>query len=65
MAKSITAVECQIAALLKAYEEETGEVVKAISLRTIDMTDIDCSSRKFLQKVDIETERLPGNSWVF
>lgn len=62
----LTAIESarvEIAKILKAYEQVSGNCVKAISLREIETTGLDDTARKHQMMVDIETYRLPGHAW--
>lgn len=53
-----------IAQLLRDYELQTNEVVREISLHTIDATTYESENTELLQAVVVTTERMPGNSWL-
>jgi len=57
-------LEKMIAQLLRDYELQTNEVVREISLHTIDATTYESENTELLQAVVVTTERMPGNSWL-
>ncbi|TNE75545.1 MAG: hypothetical protein EP334_10025 [Gammaproteobacteria bacterium] len=56
-------VEKEIARILQTYEVATGNVVKAISLESVEITSLQSDKRELHQRVLVDAERLPGNSW--
>lgn len=57
-----TTAEFRIAEILEALEEKTGQIVRGIDLKYIDIsTNVDPNQN--LIRVDISLERQPGNLW--
>lgn len=53
----------RIAAILKAYEESSGEVVRGIELHAIEVRGLADPGPMVRMTVHIETERMPGRGW--
>lgn len=55
--------EAAIAEALKAFELDTGAVVRAVQIRDIDITRMEEKTKRVVRDVFIEAEHLPGTSW--
>lgn len=55
--------EGAIAAALKAFEIDTGTVVRGVHIRDIDVTMMEDTTKRVVRDVFIEAEYLPGTSW--
>ncbi len=54
----------KIARILSELEVLTGNIVKSIELRGIEVTQMESKGREMQMHVQIELERSPGHHWA-
>lgn len=59
----IEEAERQIGAILAELETSSGSVVRDIRIHNINITKFEDTRPRFISKVCIELERLPGRDW--
>ena len=60
---AIADAESKIGAILRDLELQTGLLVNALSLRSVDITRASDNRPVHSRVVEIETFRVPGNEW--
>lgn len=59
----ISAAEVEIAKIIAKLEADTGMILRSIETPSIEVTTIGDIRPKFLKRVVLEMERLPGSQW--
>jgi hypothetical protein len=59
----IEEAEKAIAQVLKAYEEASGQLVRSVEIKNIDVTTYDSGRPEWIRQVVIDAEYLPGTNW--
>lgn len=55
--------ETAIASALKAFEVNTGSIVRGVRIEDIDITAMMDRTKKMVRHVSIDAEYLPGSNW--
>lgn len=59
----LQSAEASIAEVLRSLEQETGQLVEAIGLETLDVTLLGDPNPRHQMQVQIHLKRLPGHGW--
>lgn len=65
MSNEITKAEKEISAILMRLEQETGQIVEAIELIDLDVTNINHENQQLFRRASVTLKRLPGTQWDY